>query len=337
MKLRYVLLIFCLFAGIDSFAQKKKKKEKTIIFSAPIPKNDGEVMMEEPPPPSEVIVERAVISRAVDLEDYKQKQLRRQQESRKLRYASYPGGEETFNELALARVELPESAKEFEGYLTVSFLVSKDGELSDFKTNGIFNKDCDTEAERVIRSLGNWDPAIDTESQPFDSRVAVEIPFGVEPAPEITNERQNQAFLAPPPPPAEGTGSEIPAPMLVETPVMESKILKIQVSDDVFEKNPDKKATFIDDDSELLRFLQKEMIFSVAASNANINEMVEIKAMAEKDGNIRILEIVKDPGFGCGENAIKAVESLPGFIPAMKNGKFVDSIIQISVPCKKFE
>ncbi|MBK9935090.1 MAG: hypothetical protein IPP05_13345 [Cytophagaceae bacterium] len=91
MKLRYVLLIFCLFAGIDSFAQKKKKKEKTIIFSAPIPKNDGEVMMEEPPPPSEVIVERAVISRAVDLEDYKQKQLRRQQESRKLRYASYPG------------------------------------------------------------------------------------------------------------------------------------------------------------------------------------------------------------------------------------------------------
>lgn len=192
MKLRYVLLIFCLFAGIDSFAQKKRKR-KQLFFRLQSQKwwrsNDGGAT-----PPSEVIVERAVISRAVDLEDYKQKQLRRQQESRKLRYASYPGGEETFNELALARVELPESAKEFEGYLTVSFLVSKDGELSDFKTNGIFNKDCDTEAERVIRSLGNWDPAIDTESQPFDSRVAVEIPFGVEPAPEITNERQNQAF-----------------------------------------------------------------------------------------------------------------------------------------------
>lgn len=359
MKLKFIVILLSLFTFSASFAQKKNKdkKAKKVIFLAPVPKEDEEVMMEEPPPPADGMIERAVISNSTDeeppppsieidrvvtskgannTEGLERDYILRQKESRKARYASYPGGEETFNELALARIELPQSAKKFAGYLTVSFLVSKDGELSDFKTNGIFNKDCDTEAERVIRSLGNWDPAINTESQPLDSRVVIKIPFGVEPAPEITIERQNQAFLAPPPPPpTDGSTGDIPAPMLVETPVMVKKISTLQVSDDIFEKNPDTKSSFIDGEAELQRFISKEMIYPYQAYNANVTGTIYFEAIVNKNGDLADFSITKGMDiWQCDDNAITVVKKLPGFIPAKLKGKPVNSKINLEIPCK---
>lgn len=356
MKLKFITILLCLFTVSASFAQKKNKdkKAKKVIFLAPVPKGDSPgVIMEEPPPPADGMIERAVISNSTNEEPpppqevirverpmaisnsstYTEKLGQefevRQKEQRKARYASYPAGEETFNELVNTRIELPESAKNKGGVLAVSFLVSKEGELSEFRTNGVLGKEFDTEAESVIKSLGNWDPAMDT-NQPFDSRVTVKIYFDLEkPQTETLVNGSDQVF-APPPPPADRA---IKAKILAkENNTEEVSLIENQELD--YEQNPDQKAFFKDGEAELQRFFNKEMIYPYQAHKANVTGTIYFEAIIKKNGQLGSYSIKKGMDiWQCDDNAITAVKKLPGFVPAKIKGKPVNSKIDLEVPC----
>lgn len=73
---------------------------------------------------------------------------------------SFPGGDEARMKYLVENITYPETAKEegAEGRVFVSFVVEKDGSITNVKLLRGFNKACDEEALRVIRNMPDWEP-----------------------------------------------------------------------------------------------------------------------------------------------------------------------------------
>ncbi|MBQ9560896.1 MAG: energy transducer TonB [Prevotella sp.] len=92
----------------------------------------------------------------------------------------YPGGMVEFMKWLTATLKYPEQAlkRKIEGKVIVSFIVNKDGTLSDIKLTKRVNKLLDDEALRVARMMPNWKPGID-KGKPCRSMIAIPIVFEI--------------------------------------------------------------------------------------------------------------------------------------------------------------
>jgi TonB family protein len=72
------------------------------------------------------------------------------------------GGMEGLVTFLRSNIRYPSSArtKGIQGVSMVSFVVEKDGSVSDVKILRGFDKDCDAESERVVKLMSNWKPGI---------------------------------------------------------------------------------------------------------------------------------------------------------------------------------
>jgi TonB family protein len=74
----------------------------------------------------------------------------------------YPGGEDARIKFMVENLKYPEEAKKsgVQGVVFVSFVVEKDGKISNIKTLRGIGGGCDEEAERVISLMPSWKPGI---------------------------------------------------------------------------------------------------------------------------------------------------------------------------------
>jgi len=73
----------------------------------------------------------------------------------------YEGGWQAMNELIYRKLKYPSEAREhdIQGLVVVSFVVSKDGSLENYKIKRGIGGGCDEEALRVVKHLdGKWKP-----------------------------------------------------------------------------------------------------------------------------------------------------------------------------------
>jgi len=72
----------------------------------------------------------------------------------------FPGGEQALADFISQNLVYPQSAlnAEIQGIVYVSFVVEKDGSVSEPKILRGIDPDCDAEAIRVVMSLPNWTP-----------------------------------------------------------------------------------------------------------------------------------------------------------------------------------
>ena len=77
--------------------------------------------------------------------------------------AGFPGGEEACFKWIAENIQYPQEAKEnkIQGRVTVSFVVEKDGTLTDVKVIGNPYKYISEEAVRVVKAMPKWNPAKD--------------------------------------------------------------------------------------------------------------------------------------------------------------------------------
>lgn len=54
-----------------------------------------------------------------------------------------------------------------------------------------------------------------------------------------------------------------------------------------------------------------------------LNGKIFLSFVIEKDGTINDVRVLKDIGYGCGEEAIRVLKNCPAWIPAEQNGKKV--------------
>ena len=72
----------------------------------------------------------------------------------------FPGGTAKMMGFLAANISYPQTARDkgVEGRVYISFVVEKDGSVSDVKVLRGIGDGCDEEAVRVVRSMPNWKP-----------------------------------------------------------------------------------------------------------------------------------------------------------------------------------
>lgn len=80
---------------------------------------------------------------------------------------------------------------------------------------------------------------------------------------------------------------------------------------------------FTGGETEMYNYLKKHMTYPKIARENNISGKVHVKFVVERDGSISNVTLLNDIGGGCGDEALKAVNSMPKWKPGKQNGTLV--------------
>jgi protein TonB len=150
--------------------------------------------------------------------------------------------------------------------------------------------------------------------------------------PEVVEETNNEM---PPPTPEELENAvisnktqdgietnEIAAEPPTEAPTAVTKVLEIEEDNTPF-TTVEVQPSFMGGNSEMYKFLGKNLKYPTAAQRANIQGKVFLSFIVEKDGSITDIETMKGIGFGCDEEAMRVVKLMPKWIAGKQNGRNV--------------
>jgi periplasmic protein TonB len=71
---------------------------------------------------------------------------------------------------------------------------------------------------------------------------------------------------------------------------------------------------------ELFKYIKAHMQFPALAIENNIQGTVALGFIVERDGSLTNIKILKDPGGGCDQEAIRIVKTMPRWAPGEING-----------------
>lgn len=78
------------------------------------------------------------------------------------------------------------------------------------------------------------------------------------------------------------------------------------------------------------KFLQNHIRYPAVAKENNVQGRAFIQFVVERDGSLTDMKILRDPGSGLGEEAVRVLKSSPHWSPGIQNGKPVR--VQYTVP-----
>lgn len=73
-------------------------------------------------------------------------------------------------------------------------------------------------------------------------------------------------------------------------------------------------------DAAMMEYLRNEIVYPAIARENNIQGTVALSFIVGKDGTITDINIIKEPGGGCGREAVRVVQSMPKWTPGEANG-----------------
>lgn len=116
---------------------------------------------------------------------------------------------------------------------------------------------------------------------------------------------------------------EIAAAPPTEVKSIEKTIVELPEEDNTAFITVEVQPSFIGGNSEMYKFLGKNLKYPSAAQRANIQGKVFLSFIVEKDGSITDIETMKGIGFGCDEEAMRVVKLMPKWIAGKQNGRNV--------------
>ncbi len=121
-----------------------------------------------------------------------------------------------------------------------------------------------------------------------------------------------------------GTDSdEIAAAPPTEVKSVEKTIVELPEEDNTAFITVEVQPSFMGGNSEMYKFLSKNLKYPTAAQRANIQGKVFLSFIVEKDGSITDIETMRGIGFGCDEEAMRVVKLMPKWIAGKQNGRNV--------------
>lgn len=91
----------------------------------------------------------------------------------------------------------------------------------------------------------------------------------------------------------------------------------------------DVKPEFPGGNAEFYKFIAKNYI--LPEIEGGMRGRVDATFVIEKDGTISNIKIIKDMGFGTGEEAIRVIQKSPKWKPAEQNGRKVRAMFHIPI------
>lgn len=118
--------------------------------------------------------------------------------------------------------------------------------------------------------------------------------------------------------------NQLPPPPPVDYPPNKETV------DEVF-VGVDQQPSFVGGEEAMRQFLGQSIVYPLAATKANVSGRVTLQFIIEKDGSIGDVNVLKGIGFGCDEEAVRVIKSMPNWKPGIQNGKPVRVYFTIPV------
>lgn len=109
-------------------------------------------------------------------------------------YPSFPGGQEEMHKFLYTHFVYPAEAKEngIQGRAYVTFMVMKDGSISNIKVVRGPGYGCNEEAIRLVKMMPTWTPGYDSEGNPLEVKYTLPISFKLA-QPETEEDTENES------------------------------------------------------------------------------------------------------------------------------------------------
>lgn len=203
---------------------------------------------------------------------------------------TYPGGMAKFYEFLGQNIKYPDSAKSqnIQGNVFISFVVEKDGSLIDIKVDRKLGYGTDEEAVRVIKLGKRWNPGT-INGKPVRVKYNIPIKFAMPGKPKTPIPVDNTKM---------GT-----RPSATDTTVYSFVSLS----------NPPKYPGGM---NQFYAFIADNIKYPAAAKQNNIEGVVFLSFIVEKDGSITNIKVDRKLGYGTDEEAVRVLKLTKRWEPA---------------------
>lgn len=214
----------------------------------------------------------------------------------------FPGGSGEMMHFLMMNVRYPKSPHEakIQGRVIASFVIGKDGSVSDAKIERSVDPALDAEALRVVGMMPKWTPGMQ-DGKPVAVRYAVPIAFRL-------------------------TGDESSAIDKKVASEKDNKQKKVMDGGGFAEIMP----LFPGGNKEMIKFFGDNIKYPEAAKKAKIQGRVIVTFTVTKDGNIENAKVVRSVHPALDAEALRVVKLMPKWTPGMQFGKPVD--VKYTVP-----
>ncbi len=72
---------------------------------------------------------------------------------------------------------------------------------------------------------------------------------------------------------------------------------------------------------KMMKFIRDNVKYPQEAQKKEVEGRVVVTFVVEKDGSLTDVKVVRDIGFGCGEEAVRVIKRMPKWKPGTQRGK----------------
>jgi TonB family protein len=195
-----------------------------------------------------------------------------------------------------------------EGKVIISFIVEKDGGVSQVKVKSSASPELDAEAMRLFKLL-LWEPAT-SFGQPVASENEFPIDFNIK---KYNKHCKSRGYI-----------------------IQDYPYKPVDSSNIVYDyKDVDKKPfpVFEDKEMNLATFISKNIKYPETAYKQSLSGKVTLQYVVELHGNVSNIKVLAPVGGGCTQEAIRLLEMIH-WMPGIENGKAVRTIMKMDIDFK---
>jgi TonB family protein len=209
----------------------------------------------------------------------------------------FRGGDNAFATYLGKTIKYPQTARKnnVEGRVILTFVVEKDGAITDVKVLRGIGSGCDEEAVRALKQSPKWIAG-------KQSGKAVRVQFSV----------PVQFSLSP------------------KTALNTSPASKIPGLPDAIFTQVEQQPGFPGGNAACVKYLQTTIKYPAEARKNKVQGRVITSFVVMKDGSIGDVKVVRGIGFGADEEAVRVIKNMPKWFPGMQNGQPVN--VQYTLP-----
>ena len=218
----------------------------------------------------------------------------------------YTGGEEAMMKYVAENIKYPQAAKDknISGRVFVSFVIEKDGSVSNVKVVRGIGGGCDEEAARVIKEMPKWKPGMQ-KGKPVRVNYMMPIFFKLDdgqPAKSVKKEKASNPDMTP------------------------DKNGVYQIVEEM--------PQYPGGENALMDYVSKNVVYPKEAQEKGISGRVFVSFIVEKDGSVSNVKVMRGIGGGCDEEAVRVISGLPKWKPGKQEGKPVRVSYQMPINFK---
>ena len=226
----------------------------------------------------------------------------------------FPGGMDEMMHFVASNVKYPQDAIDEGkgGRVFVSFVVEKDGLVSNVKVLRGVCESIDEEAARVVRGMPRWKPGMN-DGKPVRVSFQIPIVFRIE---EMDNESKTKVRIV-----ETGEGTDNSWKVSTATFPDNPKEADRQPDKDGVFQIVEEMPKFPGGDQAMMDYIGKNIVYPEEAKEKEIQGRVFIGFVVEKDGSVSNVKVLRGIGGGCDEEAVRVVKAMPKWKPGMNDGQ----------------